>query len=178
MTVADGFVQFEQGKPFFDMVGSFMVSLASFPAIFNADNPMKLDESHFISINGVQVPGRHFRPLEVFEQAKANHIDIPRYIANCCMMLANTAYESVKDANDKSPEFEFFRHVRNASSHMNMFNFFAHEPCRPAAWRGATLDHTKLGQANPLFGKPCFGPLLGPADVIDLLADIEKKITG
>ncbi len=94
------------------------------------------------------------------------------------MMLANTAYESVKDHNDQSPEFEFFRHVRNASSHRNFFYFTRNEPARAAAWRGFALDVVAKGDTNPLFGTPCFGPVLGPADLIDLLADIETKLTG
>ena len=171
------FVQFDKGQPFYEMVGTFMVALSSFHAIFNADNPMKLEKSQYISMNGVRVPDKHLLPFEVFEQAQAGHITMPTILGNCCMMLANTAYESVKDRNDQSPEFEFFRHVRNASSHRNRFYFTEKEPSRPAAWRGAVLDHMQRGSANPLQGAVCFGPILGPADLIDLLADIEKKFT-
>ena len=94
------------------------------------------------------------------------------------MMLANTAYESVKDRNDHSPQFEFFRHVRNASSHLNHFNFAPHEPRRPAAWRGFVIDHTLKGTANPLNRQGCFGNILGAGDIFPLLWDIEQILIG
>jgi hypothetical protein len=49
-------------------------------------------------------------------------------------MLAVTAYAAVEDRNDRSPEFEFFRHIRNASAHGNRFNF-----------RGTSRDARLLG---------------------------------
>lgn len=169
-------MQFDKGKPFFDMVGTFLVSLSTCPAVFDGGNPMKYDKSQYITIGGVQGNGKHLYPLEIYEQAQANHITMPVYLLSCCMMLANTAYESVKEQNDHSLEFEFFRHVRNASSHKNVFTFHPHEPARRAQWRGAIIDHERKGNTNPMHGQPCFGPLLGPADLIDLLAEIEKKI--
>ena len=39
-----------------------------------------------------------------------------------------------------------------------------------------TIYHTLRGEANPLYGKQCIGPVLGPADILELLADIEKNI--
>jgi hypothetical protein len=91
-------------------------------------------------------------------------------------MLANTAYEAVKDLNDKSPEFEFLRHIRNAGSHQNKFNFFPKEPSLPAYWKEAIIDHTKKGKDNPLFGTGCFGTYFGVPDIIDLLKEIEEKL--
>jgi len=57
-----------------------------------------------------------------------------------------------------------------------VFTFTKNEPSRPAGWRGFTIDHTLKGEANPLHGKQCVGPVLGPADILELLSDIEKKI--
>jgi hypothetical protein len=91
-------------------------------------------------------------------------------------MLANTAYEAVKDRNDRSPEFEFFRHVRNASSHRNQFCFRSDEPSRSAAWRTVAIDHSRQGSDNPLQGAQCFGAYLDVADLLDLLWDIEQRI--
>ena len=170
------FVQFDKGKPFYDMVATFMVALSSCPAVFNAGNPMKYEPSQYISINGVLVPSKHLFPIEAYEQAQSGHTTMPFFLGHCCMMLANLAYESVKDLNDHSPEFEFFRHVRNAASHQNRFSFRDDEPRRPASWRGAVLDHTTKGSMNPKQSKECFGSTLGPADLIELLGDIEKKI--
>lgn len=171
-----GFVQFRQGLPFYDMVASFMVGLAACPAVFNADNPMQLKDEHYTVLEGIAVPGRHFRPKEVFDQVQAGNITMRQYVIVCCSMLANAAYESVKAKNDQSPEFEFFRHVRNAASHGNQFHFPAHEPARPASWRSIQLDHTNRGLSNPMQGTECFGKALGVADIIDLLVDMEGKI--
>ena len=170
------FIQFDKGKPFYDMVANFMVALSSAPAIFNAGNPMNYQKDQYIAINGVQVEGKHLFPMEVYEQAQAGHTTLPLFLGHSCMMLANLAYESVKHQSDHSPEFEFFRHVRNASSHKNQFTFTAQEPRRPAAWRSAVLEHTRKGSMNPLQDQQCFGPLLGPADVLQLLSDIEARI--
>lgn len=111
----EGFVQFKQGLPFYDMVASFMVALASCPAIFNADNPMGLREDHYTVIEGLLVPGRHFRPLEIFNQVQGQHFTMGQYLTTCCCMVVNSAYEAVKNKNDQSEDFEFFRHIRNAA---------------------------------------------------------------
>jgi hypothetical protein len=92
------------------------------------------------------------------------------------MMLANAAYEAVKELNDHSPEFEFLRHLRNAASHGNVISLASIEPRRPAHWRGQGFDHRVKGNSNPLNGKLCFGYLIGPADLLWLLWDIEKKL--
>ena len=170
------FVPFDKGKPFYDMVANFMVAMSAIPAVFNPGNPTNYEKGQYIVINGVQVEGKHLFPLEVYEQAQAGHTTMPFFLGHTCLMVANLAYESVKNLNDHSPEFEFFRHVRNASSHRNQFAFSAAEPRRPASWRTAVLDHSKKGNSNPLQGQQCFGPLLGPADLIQLLADVEARI--
>lgn len=168
-------VQFKEGLPFYDMVTSFMVSLAASPAIFNSDNPMGLTQDQYISVQGILVQGRHFIPYDVYQLAKNNQISYATYLKTCSCMLANTAYDSVKNKDDKSPEFEFFRHIRNASSHNNTFNFFSHEPARPASWRGTEIDTSNNGTSNPLYSTECHGTFIGLADMIDLLKDIEAK---
>ncbi len=175
--MTDQFVQFDKGKPFYEMVGTFLAILSASPAIFSTGNPMGFKKDHYISLQGVQVSDKHWYPIEVYEQAQNGHMTQAFYIGHTCMMLANLAYESVKSLNDHSPEFEFFRHVRNAASHRNLFTFTQNEPRCPVAWRGIAIDHNKKGTSNPLHGTHCFGPVLGPADIIDLLADIEQKIT-
>lgn len=137
---------------------------------------MGLTPDQYVSINGVLVEDKHLFPYDVMQQVRQGHIGMPVFRATSCMMLANTAYESVKHLKDHSPEFEFFRHIRNASSHGNRFTFSTREPKRPASWRGSAFDHSLKGQLNPLDQSPCFGPLFGPADLIDLLSDIAKIV--
>ena len=170
------YVPFAPGKPFYHMVTSYMVSLASSPSIFNDNNPMGFSDDQYIAVEGILLEGRHFKPHDVYQLAQQGHISQAWFFKSCCAMLANTAYESVKSQNDQSPEFEFFRHIRNASSHRNTFNFFDNEPTRPANWRGNTIDHTQKGKSNALFGTECFGTFMGMAEIIDLLKDIEQKI--
>jgi len=137
---------------------------------------MNLDPSQYISISGVQVEDKHIYPYHAYEQAQSGHTTQEFFIGQNCLMLASLAYESVKELNDHSPEFEFLRHVRNASAHMNKFKFSRDEPRRPASWKSVTLDHTKQGNSNPMQNQECFGRVLGPADIVELLADIEKNI--
>lgn len=167
---------FNKNDPFYEMVTSYMVSLAACPSIFNKNNPMNLTEEQYISVQGILLEGRHFKPYEIYELAQKEFISQERYLKTCCIMLTNTAYESVKEKNDKSPEFEFFRHLRNASSHANTFNFFKNEPALPASWRGNVIDHNLKGQNNPLYGKECFGTFMGLAEIIDLLSDLQNKL--
>lgn len=92
-----------------------------------------------------------------------------------CMFI-NICYETVSSFNDKSPEFEFFRHIRNAASHNNTFCFKEWEPSRPAKWRGIDLDTSMKGSKNPFQGQKCIGNIIGSADLLYLINDIEKII--
>lgn len=175
MNIVD-YVEFNEGLPFYDMVTSYMVALASSPSIFNPENPMGLSKDQYIAVEGILVQERHFIPYDVYLLAQNKQISFAKFLKSCSCMLANTAYESVKDKNDQSPEFEFFRHIRNASSHQNVFNFIEREPLRIASWRGTEIDVSKKGASNLLHGTECFGTFIGMADLIDLLKDIEAKI--
>lgn len=169
-------IQFRQGLPFFDMVMSFMTSLSTFSFVLNNEKLIELKEKDYVSIEGKWVEPRHFFPHDVVSNIQNGKYSLNIYVNSCCCMLANSAYESVKERNDKSPEFEFFRHIRNASSHQNKFMFYPHEPALPAYWKGAMIDHKLKGTDNPLYGKECFGSFFGVPDIIDLLKEIEDKV--
>lgn len=91
-------------------------------------------------------------------------------------MLLNAAYSIAEPHNDRTPEFEFFRHVRNAVSHGNTFNFYKTEPARPTSWMNFVIDDALKGPANPLYGTKCVGTTISPADVLALLHDIEARL--
>ena len=167
---------FKPGTPFYEMIMSFMTSLSVVSFVLNNEKLGGLKEKDYVSLEGKYVNGRHFFPYDVIKILKLGTFTLPTYINTCCCMLANTAYEAVKDKNDKSPEFELLRHIRNASSHKNVFNFYPKEPSAPASWLNAKIDHNIKGSNNPLFGTQCFETFIGPVDLIDLLQDIEKKI--
>lgn len=169
-------IQFRQGLPFYEMVMSFMTSLSTVSFILNNEKLVELKEKDYVSIEGKWVKPRHFFPHDVVTNIKTGKFLIETYINSCCGMLANTAYESVKENNDKSPEFELLRHIRNASSHQNKFNFFPKEPTSPSFWKEAKIDHEKKGKENSLYGTQCFGVFFGVPDIIDLLKEIEEKL--
>jgi len=168
--------EFDKDLFFYDLVSSFSISLCGCPVIFEPEVKVYQTADQIMSFPGAYSQVKHLFPFQLREQALQGNINKSKHISSCCMMLANTAYESVKQYNDGSELFEFFRHIRNASSHLNIFQFNLKEPANPSKWRGAVIDHTQKGENNVLFGKPCFGHFIGVADLLDLLMDIEKKI--
>jgi hypothetical protein len=167
---------FRKDLCFYQMVSAAAVSFSSYPFLFGSDNPANLKPLDHIALPGIATGDRHFRPYDVHREAIAGNVSKNDFLGTICMMRANTAYESVRDANDRSPEFELFRHVRNASSHLNRFYFRGDEPRRPASWRGVSINYQLKGNANPLQNDHCFGKMLGTADVFLLLWDIEQII--
>lgn len=76
------------------------------------------------------------------------------------------------DANryfDRSPELEFFRHIRNGVSHGNRFHFRNREPRRPAMFATFELDASLHGQ-NILF------EYMSTGDVFDLFDEIRNQL--
>lgn len=168
--------EFDKNLFFYDLVSSFSISLCGCPVIFEQEVEVYKNSTQLMSFPGAYSQVKHLVPFQLREQALKGNIDKSKHIASCCMMLANTAYESVKQYNDGSEEFEFFRHIRNASSHLNVFQFNLKEPAHPTKWRGALIDHQLKGDKNELHNKSCFGHFIGVADLLDLLMDIEQKI--
>ncbi len=170
------YYDFRKDLYFYDLVSSFSISLCGCPVIFDKNVPMYLPENQTISFPGQHTAHKQMMPSTIRKMAENGHISKSKHIASCCMMLANTAYESCKQHNDGSEIFEFFRHIRNASSHLNVFLFNHKEPANPATWRGAKFDHHNKGDSNSLYKQTCFGYFMGVADILDLLMDIEKII--
>lgn len=156
------------------MVTSFLVSAVGLGPVFDPANPLQLAPTTAAFFAGRIHPTLIIDTGQIQAMAAAIGSDIA--LRSLCCMLVNTAYESVKDSNDHSPEFEAFRHIRNASSHGNSFFFRPNEPRRLASWRGLEIDHLAKGGSNPLHGTDCFGGLFAPADAILLLWDIEQKL--
>ena len=69
----------------------------------------------------------------------------------------------------KSPELEFFRHIRNALGHGNRFHFKGKEPVLPATLRGRNLS-------RDLHGQQVFFQYMNIGDVFDLLDDLESQL--
>jgi len=176
MRVAVESHEFRKDLYFYELVSSFSISLCGCPVIFEDHIDIYKDPKQILSFPGAFSQNKHLAPYHLRQQGLSGNINKSKYIASCCSMLANTAYESVKQYNDGSEIFEFFRHIRNASSHLNVFQFNLKEPAHAAKWRGAVIDQQFKGEKNRLHNKPCFGHFIGVADLLDLLMDIEKKI--
>ena len=104
------------------------------------------------------------------------HLAADRAVQELCGMLIISAHAVAVDSARlnravlETREFEFFRHVRNASAHGNRFAFNSGEPKRSAGWRTLTLD------AKTHAGTRCFGSLLNAADALSLLSDIQRLL--
>lgn len=169
-------IAFDKGRPFYDMVSAYVTAVVGLESVKHLANPMGFKQGEVVTLEGKVHPELRIESLLVHQQFRAGHVSDVHVANSLVCMLINTAYESVKDRNDDSPEFEFFRHIRNASSHRNTFNFYPNEPSKPAAWRGMVFDHTQRGRANPLYGQACFGNVVASADALVLLWEIEQKL--
>lgn len=70
---------------------------------------------------------------------------------------------------DKTPELEFFRHLRNGMSHGNVFNFQHGEPRRPAHFKSFMIT-------NALQGQPVLFEYISTGDLFDLLDHVKAHL--
>lgn len=70
---------------------------------------------------------------------------------------------------DKTPELEFFRHLRNGISHGNKFSFKNDEPTRLAKFKG--FEITKVIQ-----GKTVLFEFISTGDLFDLFDHIKTHL--
>jgi len=170
------YYEFRKDMYFFKLVSCFSVSLCGCPVIFDQKIEMFMPANCSLKFTGKFTTHKNMVPHALRTLAGKGVIKQSDHIESCCVMLANSTYESVKQFNDGSEIFEFFRHIRNASSHLNTFQFNHKEPSHPTAWRAARIEHQLKGTNNPLHGQRCFGYFLGVADILELLMDVERII--
>ena len=70
---------------------------------------------------------------------------------------------------DKTPELEFFRHLRNGVSHGNRFNLRRDEPKRPARFRGFEITPA-------LHEQPVLFEFISTGDLFDLFDHIKTHL--
>ncbi|MFI5401797.1 MAG: hypothetical protein ACHQ1G_02595 [Planctomycetota bacterium] len=169
-------IAFAQGRPFFEMVTSFLAATIGLGPLFEENNPLALGPSTLAWYRGKVVPNLVIDMGQVHAQCVSGALTADAAVKSLCCMLLNTAYAAAEPHRDQSPEFEVFRHVRNAASHGNKFNFHPDEPRRPAAWGAFRIDNMQKGSANPLFGLECIGATISPADALALLHDVEGRL--
>lgn len=169
-------IVFGQGRPFFEMVMSFLAATVGLGPLFDPTNPLDLSAAKVAWYRGKVKPALAIDMQQVHRQCVSGVFSAEAAVKTLSCMLLNSAFEVAKNHNDRSPEFEVFRHLRNAASHGNRFAFAASEPRRPAAWSTLTIDENLKGAANPLHGIECVGATVSPADVLGLLNDIEVRL--
>lgn len=167
-------LEFKPGGPFHDMVSVFLVASLGASDVTDINNRERFRENVRAVYQGRIQRAFSVDHRQIHETAQLIPPDELRSVL--CCLLANSAYESVKGQLvqvPRSPVFEVFRHVRNAASHHNRFYFRGPEPRLPAEWRGWSISPSLKGSRNPLHGQRCFPDILGPADLVVLLADVE-----
>ena len=130
---------FTQDSPFFEMVMAFLAATMGLGPVFEKENPLSPGPDKIAWYRGKVRPDLAIDVGQVHALRLSGDLTADAVMKSLCCMLLNTAY-SVADAhNDQSPEFEVFRHLRNAAAHGNNFFFKKDEPRRPASW-GSVCD--------------------------------------
>lgn len=148
----------------------FSIGMVGIYASYDNDFYNKIPADGGISIErkGGQPEMRlYVKPVVDFIRSdRQKSVDLAKSLA---LQFLNSAYEAVKNYNDHSPEFEFFRHTRHAASHGNKFSFKGTEPVRPAEWRSKRI-------ARSLHGTSLIFDFITPGDVVLLIQDIKNKL--
>ena len=174
MMVPESTFGFSADGPFFPMVATFLLSTVGLGPVYESDNPLRLSADRTAWYRGFVEP-ELVVDLEQIRQL-TQYLAPEHAVHELCGMLVISAHAvAVERAGTdrsilESREFEFFRHVRNASAHGNRFKFNSGEPKRPAGWRTLALDAKKHADTR------CFGTLLTAADSLALLSDIQQLL--
>jgi hypothetical protein len=164
------------GRPFFGMVNTFMASAVGLGPFFDPVHPQKPTPASAAAFYGFFNPMSARDMHRTVSETLGQGMTAAEALNTLCCMLVITAFKVVKGQVDTSPEMEVFGHLKNAAAHGNRFSFRSDMPKLPASWRTFRIDETKKGNFTPLHGKPCFGTIFGPADLLLLLSDIDKKL--
>jgi hypothetical protein len=175
-TAAHPIPAFVQGRPFFEMVTSFLAATVGMGPVFDPKNPLNLSQQTIAGYRGKVRPDLLIDMGQVHQQCTSGALSPDAAVKNLCCMLLNSTYEIARPHNDNSPVFEVFRHLRNAASHRNRFHFLAHEPARAAQWQTLVIPQNPKGSSNPLSSVECVGATVLPADVLALLHEIEDRL--
>jgi hypothetical protein len=167
---------FTQDSPFFEMVMSFLAATVGMGPVFEKENPLALGPDKIAWYRGKVKPDLAIDMGQIHALCVSGALTADAVVKSLCCMLLNTAYAVAEAHNDQSPEFEVFRHLRNAASHGNSFYFKKDEPRRPASWGRLVIDDKLKGRFNPLYGIECIGDTISPADALALLQNIERRL--
>jgi hypothetical protein len=173
---AQAFVPIKPGRPFYGMVSTFMASAMGIGPYFDPVLAQKATPTSAAVFFGFHNPMSVPDMMQAVNQSLGRGMTPVEGLNMLCCMLMISAFKVVKAFVDNTPEFQAFFHLHSAAYHGNKFTFKSDQPKYPAAWRTFRIDETKKGNINPLHGRPCFGTTFGPADVLLLLSDIDRKL--
>ncbi len=108
----------------------------------------------------------------VFKDFFSNPIGNIDYMKIPAMSMISLMYDTLKENGflNNTPEFEFFRHLRNAVSHGNKFIFYDGEPRRPASFQGLVIEKKLNGKENVIREFVDFG------DILSLISFIKNSL--
>ena len=154
---------------FYNNILVFLTALNAIPALFDDNYTASIGSDKSINLEGKITSQNHFKRLGLIKQMKAKFNTITDVTKILGQQLVISCYEVVKDQNDKSQEFEFFRHLRNGCAHENKFNFSIKEPSKPAKWQSLEITRNLQSQ-EVIFG------FIGLGDIITFIQEIDKKV--
>jgi hypothetical protein len=163
---------------FHEMIDAFSVCVLGLGALTNPANLESLKPYKLV-------------PVESSFSPEDSNIDLPHYLSRLsnediagplrlntmkvlCQSLTISAFETLKASSHYTgiaadPVVQFFRHIRNAAAHNNVFTFSKDQPGKPAIWRGKQI-------ARALEGLPCFFNFMAPGDLPLLLEEISRAL--
>lgn len=169
-------IGFTQDSPFYEMVTAFLAATAGIATVFEKTDPLASGPDQLDWYRGKVRPDLAIDMGQIHALSVSGDLTADSLMKSLCCMLLCTAYTVTDVHNDQSPEFEVFRHLRNAAAHGNYFYFKKDEPRRRAAWGRFVIDDKLKGSFNPLSGVECIGDTISPADVLALLQNIERRL--
>ena len=168
-------INFTQDSPFFEMVMAFLAATEGI-GIFEKEDQPASNADKIDWYRGKVKPDLVIDMGQIHALRLSGDLTADTMVKSLCCMLLCTAYTVADAHNDQSPEFEVFRHLRNAAAHGNYFYFKKDEPRRRASWGKFVIDDKLKGSFNPLSGVECVGDTISPADALALLKSIERRL--
>lgn len=162
---------------FKEFTETYVILIAGIPAITKNLYPENVIDEPIELVSRSDKKVISTTPREIIKMVTNKGYDVFMITNMLSIMLVNVCMEKLKqlDIDLKKPEIEFLRHLRNAGSHGNIFNFYPKEPKLEANWGALVIDSKFKGKDNPLFGKQCFGNFIDCGDLLRLLKTIEIK---
>lgn len=168
--------RFNPTSPFYEGISAISAALVSLEALVHPSNPCNFKGGDKVEIASKAMPDMFVLPYEIFRQYQRGYIKGSSITRELCRVAIISCYEKTKHLNDRSPGFEFFRHIRHGCAHNNRFMFFKKEPQYQGEWRGIAIDNEDKGEKHSLFGQEVLFSFLAPGDVLLLLMDMDWYI--